>query len=560
MVEAMLWMCLGLINLRIDLLRSRPSLYLRGQLWRLVVGVPLSLAWVYLTLPALVPGVGHTVVLLPLTINALYTMLTVLVGRAKKDRATIWLTGLVFSAALLVSLYLNFLVVPHRAIDLRNVPTVTVSDVPAPVMNLEHIRLVPYENAQWRAQKVLGAMGAGFEVGHLNIQLVDGELYWVGLVDFRGLLRWLNFREAPGFIMVDAEDAGVPAEFVPFAMRYTPGAFFGSDLRRHIYRQHQAVLLLDPSFELDDDGNPRWVMSIGRPTVGKTGTVVTGIVILDPATGEMQEYAKADAPLWVDQVIPEFVAEQHNDWFGRFVHGYWNSLFTKRDMHLPTEWEGVSDVFGVVGPDARFYWFTGHTAAAGRDDSLMGYTMMDGRTGEITYYRYAVGFFNEAAAVSSVNAAVADFVGWHGAQPLLYNLYGAEAYVVPVLSDTNILKAVGIVNARTGRTIVEPTLLQAVLAYKQYLGQGIGGVVPTDVALLQSLEGEVLRVGAATTEGTTLFYFRLEGSNRIFTATATLSPHVALTQPGDRVAIAYLDTAEEVVPLATFRNLEMTRP
>ncbi len=254
------------------------------------------------------------------------------------------------------------------------------------------------------------------------------------------------------------------------------------------------------------------------------------------------------------------MAEQHNDWFGRFVHGYWNSLFTKRDMHLPTQWEGVSDVFGVVGPDARFYWFTGHTAAAGRDDSLMGYTMMDGRTGEITYYRYAVGFFNEAAAVSSVNAAVADFVGWHGAQPLLYNLYGAEAYVVPVLSDTNILKAVGIVNARTGRTIVEPTLLKAVLAYKQYLGQGIGAVIPTDVAFLQSLEGEVLRVGAATTEGTTLFYFRLEGSNRIFTATATLSPHVALTQPGDRVAIAYLDTAEEVVPLATFRNLEMTGP
>ena len=557
MTEALLWMCLGLINLRLDLLRARPAHYLRGQLWRLAVGVPLCLAWVYLTLPALISWVGYTVVLLPLTINALCTLQEILMPGAKKDRATAGISGALLAASLLPVLYLNFLVVPHRATDLRDVPTVTVSDVPAPVMSLEHIRLVPYENALWRAQKVLGAMGAGFEVGHLNIQLVDGELYWVGPVDFRGLLRWFNFREAPGYIVVDAEDAGVQAEFRASPMRYTVGAYFGNDLRRHIYRQHREVLLLDPSFELDDGGNPRWVMSIGKPTVGKTGTIVIGVVIVDPATGEMQEYALDDVPLWVDQVIPEFVAEQHNDWFGRFVHGYWNALFTKRDMHLPTTWEDASDVFGVVGPDARFYWFTGHTAAAGRDDSLMGYTMMDGRTGEITYYRYAVGFFNESAAVSSVNAAVADFVGWHGAQPLLYNLYGAESYVVPVLSDTNILKAVGIVNARTGRTIVEPTLLKAVLAYKQYLGQGIGAVVPTDIALLQSFMGEVLRVGAATTEGTTLFYFHLAGQNRIFTATATLSPQVALTRPGDRVEISYLDTAEEVVPLATFRNLEL---
>lgn len=535
MMEALLWMCLGLINLRFDLLRARPAHYLRGQLWRLAVGVPFCLAWVYLTLPALISWVGYSVVLLPLTINALCTLQEILMPGAKKDRATVGISVALLAASLLVILYLNVLVVPHRATDLRDVPTVTVSDVPAPVMSLEHIRLVPYENALWRAQKVLGAMGAGFEVGHLNIQLVDGELYWVGPVDFRGLLRWFNFREAPGYIVVDAEDAGVPAEFRASPMRYTVGAYFGNDLRRHIYRQHREVLLLDPSFELDDGGNPRWVMSIGKPTVGKTGTIVIGVVIVDPATGEMQEYALDDVPLWVDQVIPEFVAEQHNDWFGRFVHGYWNALFTKRDMHLPTTWEDASDVFGVVGPDARFYWFTGHTAAAGRDDSLMGYTMMDGRTGEITYYRYAVGFFNEAAAVSSVNAAVADFVGWHGSQPLLYNLYGAESYVVPVLSDTNILKAVGIVNARTGRTIVEPTLLKAVLAYKQYLGQGLGAVIPTDIALLQSFMGEVLRVGAATTEGTTLFYFHLAGQNRIFTATAALSPQVALTRPGDRV-------------------------
>ena len=547
-------MLLGLINLRFDLLLGNMKRYLHGQVWRLVVGAPLCLLWVYLTLPALVPNVGYTVVLLPLALNITATMLEVWTGKKKPAKRVGWLLSLLFVGTLGVSFYLNVLVVPFHATELRDTPVVRLATEPLPVMHLEHIRLVPIENARWRADKILGGMGAGFEIGHLNIQMVDGELYWVAPLDFRGLMRWWSFREAPGFVMVDAVDAGAPAEFVPAPLKYTRGAFFASDLFRHVYGQHGDVLLLGPSFELDDERNPRWVMSIGRPTVGKTGTVVTGVVIVDPATGEMREYALAEVPTWVDQVIPEQVAEAHNSWFGRFVHGYWNSVIGQRDVHLPTAWEGEVDVFGVVGPDGRFYWFTGHTSP-GEDDSLMGYTMMDGRTGEIVYYKDAVGIFNEAAAVASVNAAVADFVGWRGAQPLLYNLYGAESYVVPVLSETNILKAVGIVNARTGRTVVEPTMLQAVMAYKQYLGQGIGGIVPTGIAALQTLEGEVTRIGSATADGQTVFYLRIAGSERIFTATAALSAEIAVTAVGDRVSLSYLDTNEAVVPLAAFDNL-----
>jgi len=559
-LNVLLIMLLGLINLRYDLLLGNVRRYLRGQVWRLVVGAPLCLLWVYITLPALVPSVGYTLVLLPLGINLIYSLLEVTFEKAKpadklkSGQKVRWVLASLLVVALGLSLYLNVLVIPIRAFDLRDTPLVRVATEPMPVMHLEHIRLVPIENARWRADKVLGGMGAGFEIGHLNIQMVDGELYWVAPVDFRGLMRWWSFREAPGFVMVDAEDAGAPAEFIAAPLKYTRGAFFASDLLRHIYGQYRDVLLLDPSFELDDERNPYWVMSIGRPTVGKTGIVVTGAVVVNPATGEMREYGLAEVPTWVDQVIPEQVAEQHNSWFGRFVHGYWNSVFGQRDVHLPTSWEGEVDVFGVVGPDGRFYWFTGHTSP-GDDDSLMGYTMMDGRTGEIIYYKDAVGIFNEAAAVASVNAAVADFVGWRGAQPLLYNLFGAESYVVPVLSDTNILKAIGIVNARTGRTVVEPTMLRAVMVYKQYLGQGIGGVVPTGIAEIQTHEGEVLRIGSATADGQTVFFLRVTGSERIFTATAALSAEIAVTAVGDRISLSYLDTTEPVVPLALFDNL-----
>ena len=38
-----------------------------------------------------------------------------------------------------------------------------------------------------------------------------------------------------------------------------------------------------------------------------------------------------------------------------------------------------------------------------------------------------------------------------------HNLYGAESHVVPILSANNNLQAVGIVNAKTGQTVVKPT-------------------------------------------------------------------------------------------------------
>ncbi len=559
MLIAFVIMCFGLINLRFDLLRTNVNQWVKGQVWRLVVGAPLCALWVYLTLPAMVSPVGYTVILLPLGINALLTMI-LRSAEAQKGGKVAGLGGVPLVAlvvSLLIPLYLNLLVVPIHATSLRDVPVVEQVGEPVAVMDTDHIRLVPIENARWKAQKVVGNLGTGFEVGNLSIQMVDGKLYWVAPLEFRGFFKWMSFKEAPGFVVVNGEDPDAPAELMSSKFVYTPSAFFNKDLARHIYSERNDILLLEPSLELDDQFKPWYVMSVGVPTVGKTGVKVTGVVMVDPADGSMQNYELQDIPAWVDQVIPEYLAEQHNYWFGRYVHGFWNSVFSQRDVHIPTEWEDEIDVFGVIGADSRFYWFTGHTSPSTEDDSLMGYTMMDARTGKISYYVNAAGFFNEAAAVSSVDAAVSNFGGWHGAQPLLYNLYGSESYVVPVLSENNKLQAVGIVNAKTGQTIVKPTKAEALLVYRQYLGSGLGEAIPTQTGDLKTLEGQVLRAGSATVGGNTLFYFTIDGSERIFTANSSIGSEVALTRVGDTVRVGYLDTSEATVPLSTLENLTL---
>ncbi len=552
-------MSLGLINLRFDQV-TKPSLWIRGQLMRLAIGLPLCFLWVYFTLPAMVPWVGYTALFLPLGINAFLTAIShsVQAGKGKRMAAFAGLPVLILLVVMAVSFYLNVLVVPVQATALRDVPVVQVADQPIPTMNTDHIRLVPIETARWQAQKVIGNLGTGFEVGELTVQMINGKLCWVAPLEFSGLAKWFSYRQAPGFVIVDGEDPEAQARLVSSTIAYTPSAYLQSDLYRHVYSQYGDRLLLEPGFEVDDQMKPWYVVSLGVPTVGKTGVKVTGAVLVDPASGEMTAYAIDDVPEWVDVVIPEVVAEAHNSWFGRYVHGFWNSVFGQKDAHIPTGWgKEEVDVFGVVGPDNRFYWFTGHTSPSAKNDSLMGYTLMDARTGVISYYENAAGFYNEAAAVSSVDAAVSNFGGWHGAQPLLYNLYGAESYVVPVLSENNKLQSIGIVNAKTGQTIVKPTKAEALLAYKQYLGNGVIDAKPTQAAVSRSLSGKVTRFGSATMAGNTLFYLSVEGSDLIFTATAVVSPEVALSKAGDRVSLTYLDTTETTVPLSEFENLEI---
>ena len=88
--------------------------------------------------------------------------------------------------------------------------------------------------------------------------------------------------------------------------------------------------------------------------------------------------------------IPPDLVLAYNDWFGRYVHGWWNSQLTKRDVHLPAR----DEVFGML---------VGRRASCGSSitrrparpiDSMTGFTYTDSRTGAMTYYTSSGGQFN----------------------------------------------------------------------------------------------------------------------------------------------------------------------
>lgn len=526
--------------------------WFRGQLVRLVLGVITGALYAFFGMPALVPGLEWLPLALPLVLNALYTLVESAVTRTTRGiKIAVGLLGII----LLAVAVLGVIMPAARAKDLRDLAQARSTEQAVSAIDVAHIRLVPIENADWKARKAIGNLGINYEVGALSVQKVNGRLFWVAPLEFRSFWKWLTFKTSPGYILVDAEDPQKPAEVkTGYDLRYMESAYFFSNLKRHTYLRHGRYRLVEPSFELDDQFKPWVIYSMLRPSVGLTGEKVVGAVLVDPQTGAMTPCMVGEAPEWVDRIVPETTAEKYNTWFGKYVHGFWNSVFAGRDVHKPTGWGGVEvDVFGVIAND-RFFWFTGHTSPTTRDDSLVGYTMMDARNGKMTYYKAKTGLLNEAAAVSAVNSNVANYRGWHGAQPLFYNIYGAETWVVPVLSEDDKFQGVGIVHALSGQTFFRPAKDEVLTVYRQWLATGQNGGSPTQSAEPKTLTAVVQRISPTTANGSTLFYFTLSGSKGIFTANVENSPEVPLTRSGDSVSIEYLDTGEKVLPVAKFDN------
>ena len=59
--------------------------------------------------------------------------------------------------------------------------------------------------------------------------------------------------------------------------------------------------------------------------------------MVDPATGKINKYAISEVPAFIDGAVsPEAVSLQ-NSYFGNYIHGFWNSVFGKKDVKLPSD-------------------------------------------------------------------------------------------------------------------------------------------------------------------------------------------------------------------------------
>lgn len=554
-VLATAFLALGLVN--IDFSRN----WWRGQRDRLIVGLPPVIVYCYVAMPPLVFPQAFTLLLLTLIPNVLVTLAgttrqMVLTRRIVSLRRTpVWPPAL---AIAVIAVYAGILgVLPIvDASGLRDVAGATVTDAAPPGAELNHVRVVPLESAIFSGTKVIGQLGAYYHVGHYNVQSESGRLVWAAPLEFTGPIQWLARRTSPGVVVVSAENPDQPAELRQRKpMRYIPSALLNENIRRHVYLRYGTELLLETTLQLDAAGDPKYVVTLGRPTIGWSGEVVTAVVLVDPTTGVMERIPRArfdTLPAWVSRVYPDVLVLAYNDWAGRYVHGWWNSIVTKRDVHLPVR----HDVYGLLVEGNRFVWFVDHTSPNATDDSMTGFTYTDSRTGKMTYYTASGGQFNSAAAERSVSANPIIAQGrMIPTEPILYNISGQNTWVVPAVAVNGKFQTLALVQAAGGHVVVgntsSPTpVADAFAQYRAYLG---GREVP--VAGEGRIEGVIDRL--ATTPNRILFTLR--GRREIFAISDPSDPGQLLARTGDTVSFVAGPVVEGLALVRDFRDRNLGR-
>lgn len=521
-IAAAAFLALGLLHF--DFSRG----WWRGQAVRLVIGIPLCLLYAYVAMPPLVFPQAITLLLITLIPNVGLTVAEaarkIVVSRriVSIRRTPILPPAIVLGAVLLFAGVLTVLPIVDAS-GLRDVTGVTTTSDKPPAADLQHVRVVPEESAEFSGSKVLGQLGAYYLVGGYSVQSENGKLVWVAPLDFQGPIQWLARGTSPGVIVVSAENPDAPAELRQRQpLRYIPSALLNANLMRHVYMRYGTELQLETTLQLDAAGDPKYIVTLGRPTIGWSGETVTAVVIVDPATGAMQRIPReqfASLPAWISRVYPADLALEYNDWLGRYVHGWWNAVVTKRDVHLPVR----DEVFGLLLDANRFVWFADHTSPNATDDSMTGFTYMDSRTGAMVYYTSAGGEFNSVAAERSVSANPIITQGrLIPTQPILYNI-GQNTWVVPAVASNGKFQTLALVQAAGGHVVVGNSSSSAPVAdafaqYRSFLG------------------GSTENSGAEATLSGTIDRFIATGNRILFTIRGR-AQIFTIADPSDAVAL-----------------------
>lgn len=426
-----------------------------------------------------------------------------------------------------------------------------------------HIRMVSRQQAEWSGNKALGqaegSLGSRYQIGKYTIQKVKNRLVWVAPLEFIGFRSWQRWGSVPGYVMVSAENpSDAPELVINHELKYMHSAFFSSNIERHIYNNgFQTQGHTDYTFEIDDDGKPYWVVTLFDYEISYWGESIAGVLVVDPSTGLIKQYPVEETPKWVDRIIPERFAFERLSWHGRFIHGWWNSWWGEEDVNVPTN-PGIAldEMWLVWGTDGKAYWFSGFTSSKSSDSALVGFAMMDSRTGSTRYYRLSGA--DETAVLQVANSSVSNYEGYRGTQPILYNIYGELTWVVPIISSEHIFQKICLVRASTSEAVLGQTKREALIAYRRLLQSTSNDDSPSSLTGSKTLHGTLSRVAADSNGGNTTYYFVLteDPTSRIFTGTSSVNYEIVLAKVGDRVAISYFDTKETVVPISGFDLVE----
>ncbi|WZY00685.1 hypothetical protein NSQ26_01195 [Bacillus sp. FSL W7-1360] len=545
-------------------LRRRPKPWFLLQAGRYVIGFVIGIVVIYfglidLSFTGLLSTFGVVVAINLIVTGLLESVQTI--GTGKRVRYTFKLAKVQMATGALLLLVLLGLKLIYPLMvtkELATVGQIERSDEKIASVAEEAVRVVPHQSARYKSEIAFGNIEnySFYELGESNIQKIDDELYWVSPIEYANVWRWFRADHAPGYIMVSAEDPNAEARLVDgYEMKYVPSAFFHENLERHVRQAYGDVVLIGYSFEPDDEGRPYYAYSYARYEHYRAVPKAEGVILVDAETGEMEQYALGEQPDFVDRAIAPTLALDYAYWYGMYSNGLFNAWFAKEGVHEPTS---KDDMLGVLGPEQEMYWMIDHMRPNQESNTMVGFTMVNARTGEATYYTGMSGMLNGRGAREVVNKSFQK-EQWSGTQPVLYSVYGHYTWVVPVVDKNGLLREIAMVHAETGNISSAPSRKEVFLNYGQMLANdlGVDDYLPTDVLETKTVSGKVYRTSIGANEK----YVRvlIEGESTVLEFDIAKHSDAVFIQPNDELEAEVSDTEENILRVESFTNKTMEK-
>ncbi len=353
-------------------------------------------------------------------------------------------------------------------------------------------------------------------------------------LEYDGFFKWIGNREngIPGMVIVDPVNSS--AEYVELAepMHYVESGYFGDDLLRKLRFMYPTKIFdyESVSFEIDDEGNPYYIVSCYKPRVALFGARdVEEVIIFDPTDASSELYDVKDTPSWVDIVYDGYLATEKYNWHGTLSGGFINSIIGNVGCKQAT------DDFGYIVIDDDVWYFTGVTSAVSNDKSNIGFILSNARTGE--YKFYSVIGAEEHSAMDAAEGEIQE-KGYVASFPSLVNVAGQPTYIMVLKNNAGIVERYALVNVQNYSLVaIGTTQAEAMAEYKKVLRQS-DIQIGTDDAVT---EITVKNVEIVMVSGVATVYIKSE-DGAVYKGYLETDEALILIEAGDKLKISYSES------------------
>lgn len=404
------------------------------------------------------------------------------------------------------------------------------------LVDFNKIPLLDKASSQKLGDRVMGQMPelvSQFYVSNLYTQInYNDSIIRVTPLEYNGFFKYLSNKKdgVKAYITVNSVTGESDLIKLENGMKYMPSAIFGKDLNRHLRFKYPTKIFGDKNFEIDNEGNPYWIIPTIKYTAIGLKEEIDSVIILDPITGSSQEYKVGEVPSWVDHVYSaDLIIEQVDDW-GKYKNGFLNAIFGQKNVVQTTEG------YNYMTMNDDVYLYTGITSVS-TDESNIGFILTNMRTKETNFY--AVPGAEEYSAMDSAKGQVQQ-MNYESTFPLLINLNNRATYLLSLKDAAGLVKMYAFVDVEDYQKVVITDSSKGIkVAADNYLNT-VDLVNKNETKIMKTIK--VNYINQVNIDGTTYFYLTDENNQKYYASIKINKNILPFLKTNDSLEIEYIDS------------------